>query len=64
MAKNDRGLLLSKKDDKPSPFSYGQISTNIYKKKDGSYMMSKSGRPTSFARYSSMHNELVRKGLY
>ena len=67
MPKRDRGLLTLKKDNAPNPFSYTN-STDIYgkiiAKKDGQFSMPRSERKFNFAKFNSLHNVLVQKGLY
>ena len=68
MPKNNRGLLdKSKKDDRPHPQSYAntnEITNKLILRNMGNVGMPKQERKVDFVKYSTIHKELVEKGLY
>lgn len=56
-----------KKNNAPNPCTY-QNSSDVYSKviarKEGAFSMPKSERKFNFAKFNSLHNVLVSKGLY
>jgi hypothetical protein len=65
--KGDRGLLTMKRNEFPSPFSYpnpNEIYCRSVAKHEGAFSMPKSSRNFNFAKFSSVHQVLVQKGLY
>lgn len=63
MTKKDRGLLTSKPSKTPGPLDYKHPEVNKVKKKEGEYRMPTATRDIHFSKYSSVHNELVTKGI-
>lgn len=65
--KGDRGLLKLKKVEGPNPCSY-ENSQDLMKKHSlinhGSVGLPKQTRDIDFRKYSSIHEELVEKGIY
>jgi hypothetical protein len=68
MPKNNRGLLDSrKKDDGPNPQSYAntnEITNKLILRNIGNVGLPKQERKVDFVKYSTIHKELVEKGLY
>ena len=63
--KNDRGLLTFAKPKVPGPGNYENDVQAIKSRiKDQTFAMPKASRDVSFAKYSSEHSALVRKGLF
>ena len=60
-------MLTIRKVDGPNPFSYSnsnEVFGKLVAKKDGSFSMPRSDRNFNFAKFNSLHNVLVQKGLY
>ena len=67
MPKGDRGLLYLRKDDSVNPCSYenpNEIYAKSVARNDGAFSMPRSERNFHFAKFSSIHQVLVKKGLY
>lgn len=61
-SKGDRGLLTIKKTNAPGPLSY--LADPIrFKKNNGKAVMPYATRDIHFAKYSSVHNALVERGI-
>lgn len=63
LPKDDRGLLRLKQDQTPGPLTYKAEGIDL-KKRNGSVAMPKASRDIHFAKYNSLHQTLVEKGLY
>ena len=63
--KTDRGLLSFAKPKVPGPGNYENEAQGIKSRiKDPTFAMPKASRDVSFAKYSSEHSHLIRKGLF
>lgn len=60
--KNDRKLLSQEKERIPAAAQYQPKKFEVLKK-EPSFSMGRSSRDVSFSKYSSLHSELVKKGL-
>lgn len=63
MSRTDRGLLTNSPQKNPGPHEYDKPELKVIKKNNGHFKMSKATRDIPFAKYSSTHSELVRKGI-
>ena len=63
MPKKNRGLLTKGKHASPDPMEHTPEKL-VVKPKDAQFKMSKATRDIPFGKYSSIHSELVRKGIY
>ena len=62
MPKEDRGLLKCKFKKKPGPADYSPDFKKIIKKGQ-QFKMTAASRDIPFAKYNSVHSELIAKGL-
>lgn len=67
MPKGDRGLLSGSTSEGPTPQSYSNtnvIAAKVTLLNRGSVGLPKQERKVDFCKYSSVHSELVEKGIY
>ncbi|CDW87071.1 UNKNOWN [Stylonychia lemnae] len=63
LPKGDRGLLRVRKENSPGPQTYNADQIT-FKKRYGSIAMPQASRDFHFAKYNSLHQTLVQKGIY
>jgi len=61
--RTDRGLLSKGPQKNPGPHDYKPPETSKFKARSSNFKMPKASRDIHFAKYSSIHNELVKKGI-
>ena len=61
--KNDRKLLSQERERVPAAAQYQPNKFEVLKKQP-SFSMGRQSRDVAFSKYSSLHSELVKKGLY
>ena len=61
--KKNRGLLTKGQHTSPGPMEYKPDKLSV-QRSDARFKMGRATRDIPFGKYSSIHSELVRKGIY